>query len=63
MGEFFFDFIYKNGDLKLENYFEDCCLVIGLLMLVDGISYCKDKEFVMGIEKLLMEIDCLDMEM
>lgn len=32
-------------------------------MLVDGISYCKDKEFVMGMEKLLMEIDCLEMEM
>ena len=62
-GEFFSDLIYKNGDPKLENYLEDCCLATGLLMLVDGTSHRKDKEFAMGIEKLLMEIDRSDMEM
>jgi hypothetical protein len=62
-GEFFSDLIYKNGDPKLENYLEDCCLATGLLMLVDGTSHRKDKKFAMGIEKLLMEIDRSDMEM
>jgi hypothetical protein len=62
-GEFFSDLIYKNGDPMLENYLEDCCLATGLLMLVDGTSHRKDKEFAMGIEKLLMEIDRSDMEM
>ena len=62
-GEFFSDLIYKNGDPKLENYLEDCCLATGLLMLVDGTSHRKDKEFARGMEKLLMEIDRSDMEM
>jgi hypothetical protein len=62
-GEFFSDLIYKNRDPKLEDYLEDCCLATGLLMLVDGTSHRKDKEFAMGIEKLLMEIERSDMEM
>ena len=32
-------------------------------MLVDGTSHRKDKEFAMGMEKLLMEIDRSEMEM
>ena len=62
-GEFFSDLIYKKGDPKLEGYLEDCCLARGLLMLVDGTSHRKDKEFAMGMEKLLMEIDRSEMEM
>ena len=62
-GEFFSDLIYKNGDPKLEDYLEDCCLATGLLMLVDGTSHRKDKEFARGMEKLLMEIDRSDIEM
>ena len=62
-GEFFSDLIYKNGDPKLEDYLEDCCLATGLLMLVDGTSHRKDNELAMGMEKLLMEIDRSDMEM
>ncbi|MEB3827020.1 hypothetical protein [Phormidium sp. CCY1219] len=62
-GEFLSDLLYKSGDALLEDYLEDCCLATGLLLLVDGTAHRKDREYAMGVEKLLMELDRADMEL
>ncbi|MGC9528770.1 MAG: hypothetical protein ACP5D7_24845 [Limnospira sp.] len=56
-GEFFSDLLHKSGDPMLDDYIDDCCLATGLMVLVDGTAHRKDKEYSMGMEKLLVELD------
>ena len=62
-GEFFSDLLYKSGDSRLEDYLEDCCLATGLLFLVDGTTHRKDRDYAMGMEKFLMELDRSQVEL
>ena len=61
-GEFFSDLIYKIGDPKLDDYLDDCKIVIGILFLVDGTSHRKDAEYARGLDKFFQELDQVDLD-
>jgi hypothetical protein len=59
-GEFLRDLINKTGDPRLVDYLEDCVVATGLLLLVDGTSHRKDKDYAIGLEKFLAALDRVD---
>ncbi|AFY83816.1 hypothetical protein [Oscillatoria acuminata] len=59
-GEFFSDLIHLSGDLKLQDYLEDCLQASGLVFLLDGTSYRKDVEYANGLDKFLIALDRTD---
>ncbi|NJN61150.1 MAG: hypothetical protein HC795_06115 [Coleofasciculaceae cyanobacterium RL_1_1] len=61
-GEFFSDLLQKSGDARLEDYLDDCCLSSGLLFLIDGTSHRQDRNYALGMEKLLVELDRTDLD-
>lgn len=60
-GEFFSDLVHKTGDSRLESYLEDCLQATGLLFLVDGTAYRKDRDYAHALEKFLMALDRTDL--
>ena len=61
-GEFFADLIYKVGDPKLNDYLEDCISAAGILLLMDGTTHRKDREYANGLDKFLAALDRGDLD-
>lgn len=56
-GEFFSDILHDQSDPLLYDYVQDCIQANGLMILLDGMSFRRDPEYAIGLEKLLMLID------
>jgi hypothetical protein len=56
-GEFFADLIHKTGDPKLQDYLDDCVTATGILLLIDGTTNRKDRDYVNGLDKFLTALD------
>lgn len=56
-GEFFSDLLNKQSDPMLREYLDDCFQATGIMFLIDGTAYSKDKEYANGLDKLLNELD------
>nr|WP_049802832.1 hypothetical protein [Gloeothece verrucosa] len=60
-GEFLADLIHKAGDTKLKDYLEDCVAATGILLLIDGTTERKDKQYANGLDKFLAALDQNDL--
>jgi GTPase SAR1 family protein len=56
-GEFFSDILYRQNDPFLDDYIQDCIYSNGLMVLLDGMSFRRDQEYAIGLERLLMLMD------
>jgi hypothetical protein len=56
-GEFLRDLIFKPESLRFQDYLEDCVRANGLLLLLDGTAYRKDKDYATSVEQLLLALD------
>jgi len=62
-GEFFSDLLQQSMNPQLQAYLEDCLEASGILFLVDGMGNGKDREYARGLEKFLIKLDQVSMEL
>ena len=60
-GEFFADLIRKSSDPLLMDYLDDCIRATGILLLVDGTAYAKDKDYASSLEYFLAALNQADL--
>lgn len=61
-GEFFSDLIKKSQDALLKDYLEDCIRSTGILLLVDGTAYAKDKDYAVSLDNFFAAINKTDLQ-
>ncbi len=59
-GEFFSDLINDPTRDILEEYLEDCSQADGIILLIDGTSFRRDRDFARGIEEFFRRLDQID---
>jgi len=52
-GEFFSDLLNKSSDPLLKDYLNDCLRATGILFLVDGTAYAKDRQYALSLDNFL----------
>jgi Double-GTPase 1 len=56
-GEFFRDLYQKPTDPWSDDYFQDCRIATGILLLVDGTTHLKDSDYARGLGEFFRAID------
>lgn len=55
-GEFFSDVLHQTDSQLLRDYLNDCFPATGIMLMIDGTTHRKDREYALGLDKLLVAL-------
>ncbi|MEB3121725.1 MAG: hypothetical protein VKL41_10945 [Snowella sp.] len=61
-GEFYSDLLNKPNDPILYDYLNDCIRATGILLLVDGTAYAKDRDYARSLDAFFSAINKADLQ-
>jgi hypothetical protein len=61
-GEFFRDLVSRASDPQMRDYMEDCVNANGILLLIDGNTYRRDRDYANSLDNFLIALDRASLE-